>query len=65
MFPYETPESGGNDPQPLCLKIAAYLRYLATGAQLNAHEEGSRLYISRGIAKCFSEIRGLVCKPFL
>jgi len=40
-FPYETPESGGSDQQPLCLKIAAYFRYLATGAQVNTHEEGS------------------------
>ncbi len=31
-FPFERPPTGGNEPQPLCLKLAAYLRYLATGA---------------------------------
>jgi hypothetical protein len=44
-FPNETPESSGHDPHPLCPKIAAYFRYLATGAQVNAHEKG--LGISR------------------
>ncbi len=39
-FPFEAPPNGGQEPQPLCLKIAAYLRYLARGAQVDAHEEG-------------------------
>jgi len=29
-FPFEAPPTGGHEPQPLCLKLAAYLRYLAT-----------------------------------
>lgn len=37
----EQPANGGHQPTPLCLKIAAYFRYLATGAQVDAHEESS------------------------
>ena len=31
-FSYQVPENGGNDPQPLCMKLVAYMRYLAIGA---------------------------------
>ncbi len=42
-FPFEAPVKGGHEPQPLCLKLAAYFRYLATRAEVNAHEEDSRI----------------------
>ena len=44
VFKTEAPEghtSGGHTPSPIELKMAAYWRYLATGAQVDAHEEGS------------------------
>ena len=40
LFPTEPPETGGHTPDPLELKIVGYLRFLATGAQVDAHEEG-------------------------
>ena len=41
VFKTEAPEGGGHTPSPIELKMAAYWRYLATGAQVDAHEEGS------------------------
>jgi hypothetical protein len=29
-YPFESPLNGGHEPHPLCLKLAAYIRYLAT-----------------------------------
>ncbi len=29
-FPFEGPPNGGHESHPLCMKLAAYLRYLAT-----------------------------------
>jgi hypothetical protein len=51
-FPFEAPPTRGHEPQPLCLKLAAYFRYLATSAQVSAHEEGSG--IARKILQVFS-----------
>lgn len=42
-FSEEAPANGGHKPGPLELKIAAYLRWLSTGAQVNAFEDGSGL----------------------
>ncbi len=55
-FPNETPKSGGHDPQPLCLKIAAYFRYLATVAQVN-DEKGPG--ISRETLQMFFQNSGI------
>jgi hypothetical protein len=40
-FPFDPPPNGGHDPTPMCLKVAAFFRWLAVGAQVNAYCEGS------------------------
>ena len=40
-FPFEAPPNGGHEPTPMCLKVAAFFRWLAVGSQVNVHCEAS------------------------
>ncbi len=55
-FPLEAHPNGGHDPTPMCLKVAAFFRWLAVGAQVNVHCEASRC--SRQTLQAFSPVFG-------
>jgi len=38
-FPFEAPPGGGHEATPMCLKVAAFFRWLAVGAQVEVHCE--------------------------
>ena len=42
-FPFDAPAGSGRGhrPTPMCLKVSAFFRWLAVGAQVNAYTEGS------------------------